>query len=151
MHYQTQIHVSSSLKYLLIRVLWLDNKRKNVSKVLTLSSVKGKIALLSIAIVISALPFLNQPMHIDDPLFLQTARNVIHNPLDPYGSVTNWLGKPDKLFDIFSLAKVRRACICIRAASCFLARIFHHVTYAYAGCGHVRICNLWSIILRSRV
>jgi 4-amino-4-deoxy-L-arabinose transferase-like glycosyltransferase len=41
-------------------------------------------------------------VHIDDPIFLQTARNVISNPLDPYGSVTNWLGKPQKLFDFFS-------------------------------------------------
>jgi len=64
--------------------------------------VKCKIAYLSIVIVISALPFLNQPVHIDDPLFLQTARNVINNPFDPYGSSINWLGDSEKLFDFFS-------------------------------------------------
>jgi 4-amino-4-deoxy-L-arabinose transferase-like glycosyltransferase len=67
-----------------------------------LNTVKCEIALLSIIIVVSALPFLNQPVHIDDPLFLQTARNIINNPLDPYDSVTNWRGKPEKLFDFFS-------------------------------------------------
>ena len=69
---------------------------------LTLSSVKCKIAYLSIIIIIFALPFLNQPVHIDDPLFLQTARNIINNPLDPYGSSINWFGDSEKLFDFFS-------------------------------------------------
>jgi 4-amino-4-deoxy-L-arabinose transferase-like glycosyltransferase len=70
--------------------------------VLTLGSVKCKIACLSIIIVISALPFLNQPVHIDDTLFLQVAHNIINNPLDPYGSSINWLGDSEKLFKFFS-------------------------------------------------
>jgi len=67
-----------------------------------LGSVKFEIFLLSITIIMSALPYLNQPVHIDDPIFLQTARNIINNPLDPYGSITNWSGTPEKLFDFFS-------------------------------------------------
>jgi 4-amino-4-deoxy-L-arabinose transferase-like glycosyltransferase len=75
---------------------------KIISKLLTLASNKWKIAYLFIAIFVSTLPFLNQAVHIDDPVFLQTARNVINNPLDPYDSETNWLGTPEKLFDFVS-------------------------------------------------
>ncbi len=67
-----------------------------------MGSVKCKIACLFIIIIISAWSFLNQPVHIDDPLFVQTARNVINDPLDPYGSSVNWFGDSEKLFDFFS-------------------------------------------------
>jgi 4-amino-4-deoxy-L-arabinose transferase-like glycosyltransferase len=70
--------------------------------VLILNSVKCKIAFLSVIIIFSALPFLNQAVHIDDTLFVQTARNIINNPLDPYGSSVNWFGDSEKLFDFFS-------------------------------------------------
>jgi 4-amino-4-deoxy-L-arabinose transferase-like glycosyltransferase len=76
--------------------------KKTILKVMTSGSMKCKIVFLSILVVISALPFLNQSVHIDDPLFIQVARNIINNPLDPYGSIMNWLGKPEKMFDFFS-------------------------------------------------
>lgn len=68
---------------------------------LTLGSVKCKIACLSIVVVISALPFINQPVHIDDTLFLHAARNVLNNPLDPFASSINWFGDSEKFFDVF--------------------------------------------------
>ena len=65
-------------------------------------SIKWELIFLSAVIIIPSLPYVDQPAHIDDPLFLHTARNIIKNPLDPYGSTTNWLGRPESLFDVFS-------------------------------------------------
>ena len=39
-------------------------------------------------------PFLNKPFHIDDPLFVWTARRIHDAPLDFYGFAVNWTGIP---------------------------------------------------------
>ena len=38
------------------------------------------------------LPFLGKAFHIDDPLFLWNAEQILRSPLDFYGSNVNWLG-----------------------------------------------------------
>ena len=38
------------------------------------------------------LPFIAQPPHIDDPLFIWTAEHISQNPLDFYGFSANWFG-----------------------------------------------------------
>jgi 4-amino-4-deoxy-L-arabinose transferase-like glycosyltransferase len=51
----------------------------------------GKSRLLLIAIAVAALaPFLNKAVHVDDPLFLWMADQIIKHPLDPYGFNVNW-------------------------------------------------------------
>src|SRR5439155_5609757 len=40
----------------------------------------------------SLLPFINKPFHIDDPLYLWTARQIVRDPLNPYGLDVNWYG-----------------------------------------------------------
>src|SRR5205807_1131597 len=51
----------------------------------------AKTRLLLIAITIVALaPFLNKALHVDDPLFLWMARQIVEHPLDPYGFNVNW-------------------------------------------------------------
>src|SRR5216110_1486013 len=48
-------------------------------------------AFLAIAAVVAALaPFLNKAFHIDDPLFLWMAQQIVKDPLDPYGFTVNW-------------------------------------------------------------
>src|SRR5829696_2968209 len=42
--------------------------------------------------VAALLPFLNKAYHIDDPLFLWTAQQIMQNPLDFYGFQVNWQG-----------------------------------------------------------
>jgi 4-amino-4-deoxy-L-arabinose transferase-like glycosyltransferase len=38
------------------------------------------------------LPFVNKAFHIDDPLFLWSARHILTEPLDFYGYSANWYG-----------------------------------------------------------
>jgi hypothetical protein len=43
------------------------------------------------------LPFLGKPFHIDDPLFVWCARQIISHPLDFYGFNINWEGQTDPM------------------------------------------------------
>jgi 4-amino-4-deoxy-L-arabinose transferase-like glycosyltransferase len=45
-----------------------------------------------IACALMLLPFLGKPAHIDDPLFLWQARQILAHPLDPFGFDVNWIG-----------------------------------------------------------
>lgn len=50
-------------------------------------------ALILCAIVVLCLaPYLAKPFHIDDPLFVWSAQQIAHDPLDPYGFDVNWYG-----------------------------------------------------------
>ncbi len=37
-------------------------------------------------------PFVAKPLHVDDPLFVWSARQIVAHPLDPYGFAANWAG-----------------------------------------------------------
>jgi hypothetical protein len=43
------------------------------------------------------LPFLGKPLHVDDPLFVWTARWIPAHPLDFYGLPVNWHGFADRM------------------------------------------------------
>ena len=43
-------------------------------------------------IVIITVPFLNKALHIDDPLFVYEAEQILKDPLHPYDFKINWLG-----------------------------------------------------------
>lgn len=45
-------------------------------------------------------PFLNKAVHIDDPLFIWTAQQVLETPLNPYGFVQNWYLSPQPMHEI---------------------------------------------------
>lgn len=50
-----------------------------------------KIQVALVAITIAAVaPFLNKAFHVDDPLFLWMAHQIVKHPLDPYGFNVNW-------------------------------------------------------------
>jgi hypothetical protein len=46
--------------------------------------------LLAAATLACALPFSNKAFHIDDPLFIWTARQIVHHPFNPYGFHLVW-------------------------------------------------------------
>jgi 4-amino-4-deoxy-L-arabinose transferase-like glycosyltransferase len=46
------------------------------------------------------LPFSGKAFHIDDPLFLWTAKHIQLNPGDPYGFSVNWYGKAERVSEI---------------------------------------------------
>jgi 4-amino-4-deoxy-L-arabinose transferase-like glycosyltransferase len=47
-------------------------------------------ALLFLFTLAALIPFCAKPFNIDDPLFLWSARQIVHHPLDPYGFQVNW-------------------------------------------------------------
>ena len=50
------------------------------------------LALVIAATVLPLLPFLDKAFHIDDPLFIWTAKQILKEPLDFYGFTGNWFG-----------------------------------------------------------
>ncbi len=51
-------------------------------------------SLLVILTLLGLLPFSNKAFHIDDTLFVWTAQQIAHHPLDPYGFNLNWYRTP---------------------------------------------------------
>jgi 4-amino-4-deoxy-L-arabinose transferase-like glycosyltransferase len=45
-------------------------------------------------------PFLGKPFHIDDPVFLATARQILAHPLDPYGFDFYWWDTANRMWDL---------------------------------------------------
>jgi len=50
--------------------------------------------------VVALLPFLGKPFHVDDPLFLWSAAQIVREPLDFYGAPVNWYGMEQPLHAI---------------------------------------------------
>jgi len=58
-----------------------------------LPSLYRKGYLISFALtVVCLLPFFNKAFHIDDPLFLWAAQQIVQNPIDFFGGTVNWYG-----------------------------------------------------------
>jgi 4-amino-4-deoxy-L-arabinose transferase-like glycosyltransferase len=55
-----------------------------------LTSPRRQLIVLTAATVVCLAPFAGKAFHIDDPLFVWTARQIVENPLDPYGFTVNW-------------------------------------------------------------
>src|SRR6266478_2599995 len=55
-------------------------------------TVRRDIILITGLILLLLLPFLGKAFHIDDPLFIRTARHILDSPADPYGFSVNWFG-----------------------------------------------------------
>lgn len=55
------------------------------------SSGRERLVLAAVAVAVLA-PFLGKPVHVDDPLFLRCAEQVLAHPIDPYGFSVNWFG-----------------------------------------------------------
>ncbi len=55
--------------------------------------MKNKAIILTIfALAVALSLFLNKPFHVDDTLFLYSARSILNDPLQPYDFVINWSG-----------------------------------------------------------
>ena len=52
-------------------------------------------ALLGAVAIACLVPFVGKPIHLDDPLFVWTARQILKAPLDFYGFDVNWHGFTD--------------------------------------------------------
>src|SRR5262245_59642932 len=52
--------------------------------------MRRDLTILSLALFLCLAPFLGKAVHLDDPLFLWSARQIQEHPLDPYGFQVNW-------------------------------------------------------------
>jgi 4-amino-4-deoxy-L-arabinose transferase-like glycosyltransferase len=55
-------------------------------------AAKHPLATIGIFILLTLGPFLNKAVHIDDPLFVWTAEQILKHPVDFYGFDVNWTG-----------------------------------------------------------
>jgi 4-amino-4-deoxy-L-arabinose transferase-like glycosyltransferase len=62
--------------------------------------LKVECAISVFVTVILLLPFINKAFHVDDPLFLWTAKQILVNPFDFYGFTANWYGTVMPMADI---------------------------------------------------
>ena len=52
-----------------------------------------ELACLSLLTIALLLPFVGKPLHVDDPMYVWTAKYIVEHPLDFYGLTVNWIGK----------------------------------------------------------
>jgi 4-amino-4-deoxy-L-arabinose transferase-like glycosyltransferase len=63
------------------------------------------ISPLAVALLVATaclVPFLHKAVHVDDPLFLWTARQMQAHPDDPFGFPVNWYGTAMPMIDVIS-------------------------------------------------
>lgn len=58
------------------------------------------LGLLAVVTLACLAPFLNQAFHMDDPLFIWSARQIQNHPLDFYGFNLNWTGKEEPMASV---------------------------------------------------
>lgn len=56
--------------------------------------------LLALATVVCLAPFIEKPLHLDDPLFYWAAHQIVAHPLDPYGFTVNWYLRASPMAEI---------------------------------------------------
>lgn len=56
--------------------------------------------ILALVVLGLLLPFLGKPFHIDDPVFLAIAHQILAHPLDPYGFDFYWFDAPRRMWDL---------------------------------------------------
>ncbi|HSC45415.1 MAG TPA: glycosyltransferase family 39 protein [Candidatus Acidoferrum sp.] len=61
---------------------------------------RHSLALLAVLTLACLLPFSNKALHIDDPLFVWTARHIAQHPLDPYGFRVVWYATETPIADV---------------------------------------------------
>ena len=49
----------------------------------------GYLSLLTLALLV---PFVGKPLHVDDPMYVWTAKHIVEHPVDFYGLNVNWIG-----------------------------------------------------------
>ena len=63
-------------------------------------SPRAAVPLLAALTLLLLLPFAGKAFHVDDPLFLASARRIVEEPLDPYGFRVNWYGDEMPMWEV---------------------------------------------------
>src|SRR5687767_15501031 len=61
-------------------------------------ALRASIPSVALLLLIT-LPFVGRAHHVDDPLYLAAARQVLTDPLDPLSGLSFWHERPATLFD----------------------------------------------------
>ena len=62
---------------------------------------RRSIGVLALLLLVATGGFLGRPLHIDEPLFVWTARQIVREPLDFFGFQVNWTGTPTPMHEFF--------------------------------------------------
>jgi 4-amino-4-deoxy-L-arabinose transferase-like glycosyltransferase len=63
------------------------------------SRQRRSIGVLALLLLVAVGAFLNRPIHVDEPVFVWTARQIAREPLDFYGFEVNWTGTPEPVHE----------------------------------------------------
>jgi hypothetical protein len=74
-------------------------------------------------------PFLDKAFHIDDPLFLMTARQIQSRPLDFYGFTVNWYGTAMPMWEVTKNPPLTAYYIAVVAACAGWSEIAIHLAF----------------------
>jgi len=61
---------------------------------------RAHLLVLGAAVVASLTPFLAKPFHIDDPMYLWTARHIVQDPVHFYDFEVNWYGRFEPMYAV---------------------------------------------------
>ena len=81
----------------------IDEKKHNRFLPVFLKEVQQEnlsLCFLLIIVIACLIPFCNKAFHIDDPLFIWTAKHILVNPIDFYGFSINWYGWEMPLYQV---------------------------------------------------
>lgn len=73
------------------------------------------------------LPFLGKPFHIDDPVVLAIARQVLHHPGQPFAGQLNWFDRPQPIFAVTTNPPLLSYWLAPVLAACGLREVPLHV------------------------
>ncbi|OGW51539.1 MAG: hypothetical protein A2Y81_07885 [Nitrospirae bacterium RBG_13_43_8] len=92
---------------------------------------------LIIIIIICLAPFVDKAFHIDDPLFLWTAKHIQNHPLDFYGFSVNWYGTEMAMSDITKNPPLASYYIAIVASIIGWSEIALHLAFLIPAIGAI--------------
>ncbi|HSH39693.1 MAG TPA: glycosyltransferase family 39 protein, partial [Chthoniobacterales bacterium] len=86
-------------------------------------------AFLSVAVVLSLLPFTGKAFHIDDPLFVWAGQHIRTQPLNPYGFEINWYGTAMPMAEVTKNPPLTSYYIAVVTAVCGEGAMALHVAF----------------------
>jgi 4-amino-4-deoxy-L-arabinose transferase-like glycosyltransferase len=76
------------------------------------------LPILALTCLVCLAPFLGKAVHLDDPLFIWTAQQIQHHPLDFFGFTVNWYGRSSPMYAVMQNPPL--ACYYLAAAGSLL-------------------------------
>ena len=66
--------------------------QRRVGRASALSASARELGCLSLLTIALLVPFVGKPLHVDDPIYVWTAKHIVEHPFDFYGLKVNWSG-----------------------------------------------------------